>query len=291
MLVDMRGIGKTRRQMEERGAYDTVFIVGTGAEEGAWRPVIAAINHVLRRISPMRLRDGDCVLANCILAEHVHRRRMFHSPIYAQHSADPGKVETLKATIDQLDRTLKGAIRSWLMAAVNAGDVQLRPRFEKVLRQGQWGRMVFLTTNWDHSLPLFLGSLAASKEAGNGPLAFPIHGACWPDSLVPEGLPLPMLLPSETHHDPQNSTPELVSAFRTAGRIFLSLLQSAKHVCLYGLSLDPLDAQLSNLLRSALAGRSCPISIFNLASEEEHLVRRVRYLVEPSSTVQFEAVD
>jgi len=273
--------------MEVRDEFDTLFIVGTGAEAGAWRPVIGAINDVMR-LSP-RLGEDDRALANCALAELVHLRRTFHSPTYMQGAK--GKEREMRDLVDRMDCSLKQVIAHQLMSAVQRGEITLRPRFLEVIRQPRWGRVRFCTTNWDHSLPAFLATQGEHQEWDESPPAFPIHGACWPAALLPRNLTLPMLLPAETHCAPQNEEPALLGAFRIAGQILLEQLQQARRVCLYGLGLDPLDTQLANLLRIGLMGRPREVRIFNLVDQQDYLVRRVSHLLRGNGTVHFEAVE
>lgn len=270
--------------------YDTVHIVGTGAEEGAWLPVIAGINETLLAPGHSPLAPDDRDLANWVLAQHVHRRRTFHSPEFKVLSSKPGGRDHLEK-LDANDRELKAAISRHLVAAVKAKSLRLRERFMETALESRWERTMFLTTNWDHALFLFLADEQMRKigSAKDTPL-FPIHGACWPDGILAQDVPLPILLPSEAqidhHHDDVAR-----QFFKKSRGTTWQMIDKCKRLCLYGLSLDPLDAELAALISTGLSTANCEIWILNLKEEEARLRGRIERLLTRPLKIHFEATN
>jgi hypothetical protein len=271
--------------MDKSDLSETVFIVGAGAEVDPWEPVIAAINDALKPAPAVTDSTG----ASWWLAQHVYHRRAFHSD-YVSKKASEGKagemLASARARIDEIDRQLKQSINRHLLGACQDGRLTLQPQFLEIARQSSWGhRPRYLTTNWDPLLAAFVMSRRPGEEVTTGEVTM-IHGAC--DGLLPRKLEL--FLPTEVqpdiHHDPEAS--DYFS--RAIGSLWRAVAGAQQNLVLYGLSLDPHDAELCSKITLGLTETpsSCRIWIANLPKEEQRLRQRVQWLLPSGKNFQIE---
>ncbi len=120
--------------------WDTVFLVGTGAEEGAWPPITAAIQDVFPN-APVSTGNQDH--ANFFMAELIAVFRGIQAYQRVRR-------ETLPSEIPEKLRRLRIRIAERLEEAVSRGNIGLRPLFTQVVELPEWGTArALLTTNWD----------------------------------------------------------------------------------------------------------------------------------------------
>ncbi len=149
-------------------------MLGAGVSEGAWPPVIAAIEEIRTKIEPKGVPfDGDIESANLWLARWVYYRRQewefsksdraearrghpitdtefdeFHTHPYARWR-----------THEKVDLALKQAIARHLREAVYTNRLRVRDRFLKGLAHPRLDQLLLVTTNWDpearEALPQF----------------------------------------------------------------------------------------------------------------------------------------
>ena len=238
----------------------TVFLVGTGAEEGAWPAVTKAIEALFPRGQSAGVDGGweNFVMAKLVA---VHR---------AQHGS--GKFGAHGQT--DLQR-LKEEIVTSLRQAVAKGDLRLRPKFLKVAKDPDWGETVFLTTNWDTSIKNALPDADVRYIHGN----------------VSD--PATLYLPSDYAFDP--SHPESTrNDMLVAQHECIETLWEASTIVIYGLSLDPLDGELAAICATGFQAKVSgeeklnKIVIYDVPEKKQILTDRVRWLHPTPDTVEIE---
>jgi hypothetical protein len=243
----------------------TVFLVGTGAEEGAWPPVLKAIE-TLFPLGQAAGAGGEW--GNFVMAKLVAVNRAQHaSAKYGAH--------------DQRDlQRLRGEIATALRQAVDAGALRLRPKFLEVAQNPEWGETVFLTTNWDTSIKNALPSADVRY----------VHGSA--------SDPTTLYLPSDYAFDPSHAE-STRSGMLQAQHDCIETLWEASTIVIYGLSLDPLDGELAAIcatgFQEKVSGeeRLKKIVIYDVEAKKATLTDRVRWLHPAPDTVEieFRAVD
>jgi hypothetical protein len=224
-------------------------------------------------------RDGEA--ANFFFASFVHRRRHNASEV-ARFSLDASKarqtavLRRCAGVFRKRDLRLKEAIRRHLAAATAAEQMRLRPQFIEILSLKRFkGSCAFLTTNWDVLLENRMRAVGDTN-----PRVGHLHGCV-------EGNAGRLLLPSEGQREPYHTVEE-ADAIARAELSHWKVLNAAKTIIIYGLSLSPLDAELGLTLRMALDDpkqRPSRIIVMNLASEVDRIARRVRMLTEGTTCV------
>lgn len=228
---------------------NTVFVVGTGAVENAWVPVTRA----LQEIAP-NLPFTNADLANFWMAKLVALRRSAKAV-----SAKLRDNHNHLSYVEPAHQELRKAICTHLKHAQESGEIILRKSFRDTFRNSKWGEQKrILTTNWDQ---LIENSGLTQVEH--------IHGTIsdWTT----------LYLPSEYAFDSAHEDSTQQQMF-IAQDLAIRELWNTRKVCLFGLSLDPLDAELSLIIESGLHEHIDEINICNLKSEEQKLRDRVSLL-------------
>lgn len=216
---------------------DTVFLVGTGAVEGAWDPVLQAICDV----------DADAFgctksdLANFYMAKLV--------AVFRAIRASEAHGRPLTSPIPDQLRRLKMRISTRLKEATSSQALRLRPFFQEVVADPEWGSSkVFVTTNWDELI----------EHAFPNATVHHVHGSITdPDSLF---------LPSDFAFDCAHSS-DVRNKMLIAQRDCIEGLWNTRTVVIYGLSLDPLDSELAAVCATG----------FGRADNQERLEKIVIY--------------
>jgi hypothetical protein len=233
---------------------DTLFLVGTGAEIGAWTPITAAILDVAPE-APIEMGCPDH--ANFFMAELIAINRAIAATKQASNPHAPTPIP------DNI-RALRDRISVRLQEAAEKEDIQLRPFFKNVLRSAEWGdSKCVLTANWDTLI---------EKDFPDLPV-FHMHGCV----TEPTGL----YLPSDYAFDPAHSRDTQQSMFKAQDQA-INQLWNARTVCIYGLSLDPLDNELAAIVHTGLGkgnNTTEKIVLFNLEHEQKRITDRLRILL------------
>ena len=245
----------------------TVFLVGTGVEKGAWPPIARAIKDVsaTAQIDPNSNRVAD--ESAFWLAQHVLQFRLLYSPDFAARLAAQ-ELQNAQKEHARLDAALKQAIARHLDDAVKSGELKLRDRFRATFNDyAAWGPTIVFTSNWDRLLEVH-------RPDGSPTESFlRIHG----DTEDPAT----MLLPSEISGEPWRTQEHREHKGQVLGTIW-QRIGDANFLCIYGLSLDPLDAELAYMVRMGISEAKSlqEIIVFNLPQERERLLGRVRMLAD-----------
>lgn len=208
------------------------LIVGAGAVENGWNPVLRA----LREQFPMDLTaDG----ANTHLARAVYLLRW-----WSTDQTEHGK-KCFAETLNYFNKT-KATIVSELQLSQKTGEIRARAALSTILDKfivPNPGRFILLSTNWDHVVetavhkhldPHFRCSINTIH----------IHGSIDDQST--------MYFPTEVTKEPYRSPKEEIAIGTVHGTAWRTL-ETATKAIIYGLSLSPLDAELCQILACGFA--------------------------------------
>lgn len=184
---------------------------------------------------------------------------------------------TTNRSIEADDLRLRQSIAAHISMAATQGFFCLRRRVVPVLRNHEWGpSQLFLTTNWDRLLETDLAMTPKSVVH--------IHG----DIATPSGVYLPTETSTEMYR-PDEANDHIGQLTGTAVRI----LQGARRICIYGLSLSPLDAEVNVILGVGLEPRATPLPpvyVYNIKSDLDATVWRLRAALHPGAVVDIRPV-
>ena len=247
-------VGMARKSAPPR----SVLFVGAGAVEGAWTPVIEGLRDVYGRAFP-----SSNPVANALLARLVWELRWLHS---VRRSTRDKK---LRASIDRQLKTklaryrrVKSRISVQLRKAERQGAIKTRDALSGVIDQLVGSAHCVLTTNWDTTLESFLGANYKSC-----PPVIHLHGTAGDaDSLY---------LPSEITEEPYRHW-RTNRRFGGLAATAIKYIENCDRIVIYGLSFDPLDAELCAVV--ALAARKRVRKIVVVDLEPEVVADRLRAL-------------
>jgi hypothetical protein len=239
-----------------------VVIVGAGAVENAWVPIINAIKVVTQQTVDI---DG----ANCFFARLIYLLR-FYSKMPGDDAKSYLKISRENALI------LKNVICEEIKIAQSKEILKPRSEFRKILKKfafnDSWNSICLISTNWDtvidRDLDDFLNQIYGEKQTLK---CLHIHGSI--------ELPEHLYLPSETTQENYRSDTEHkkfgLNHFKT-----IQFLEQANQILIYGLSLDPLDAELTQIL-SGVGLKNDLREIIIVNPDYERIKNRVKVLLYP----------
>jgi len=211
--------------------YEKVcLITGAGAIENAWQPII-------RILEPDYKFDFDIDSCNCFLASLVYGLRavaLDESPTSKQH---------LELMLRDY-HLIKSELCRSLIFAEKQKEIFVREQFYQILDKFIFKKhikAVQITTNWDRVIDNAVNYYGHSTESGTiGRVeTFHLHGSI----LNPKTL----YLPSEIGKEPYRSKDESEQLVKNHSSVFHAVSKCNRTI-LYGISLDPLDAELSQIL-------------------------------------------
>jgi hypothetical protein len=248
----------------------TLFLLGAGAQENSWAPVIKAIKGLqFAEIGdPAKVTDSES--ATSFFATFVNYRRHLHlvARDRAVAAALQEKARDMEPKLAAAHRELKTRIATELRRAVEAGTIKLRPRFLSMLKEyRRKGSVAFLTTNWDPVLEKKL------RELSNGePSVGYLHGSIADPDL--------MLLPGEIVAERYRT----VADRRRMQKMFSiwKYIESSRRIVIYGHSISAIEAELRLMLCMGLSdappGR---IVIASLKEDAKDVRQRILPLMPP----------
>lgn len=222
----------------------TALFVGAGAVERAWDPIVAALQH----FSPVVINADQ---ASCMLTRSVFLSRFF---------ASCGGPEGVDVSYDVLEKQ-KERLAEELKSAEHEGLIRARRDIEWVVNHLLLPRSpVFyvVSTNWDYTVDNAIENLL-SAHSGTQTRVFHLHGSY----IEPATLYLPSEISSEPYREESHSQ-------KIGGRHvgLIEALSGLEHLVIYGLSLDPLDAELTQTLSTVIDSPSIKtIDILDLNPE------------------------
>lgn len=235
------------------------IIVGAGAVENAWEPVLDCFR-------PINGRETDADTANFLFAKSVCAMRLY--------SKSPKSVVQLEEEQETVNK-LKEVICYSLRLAQKKGTLKPRKEFEAIMKKFVFvnpaNMFGFVSTNWDTVIDIEANRLVKQRYKDiDSAKVFHIHGSIEAHQHI--------YLPSETSMENYRSDEEndKIGYAHFATHQFL---KEANVIILYGLSLDPLDAELSLLLNGALSNNETIREIIIVNPEYQKIRKRVKILL------------
>ena len=206
--------------------YTTTLLTGSGAVENSWKPIITAIS----KIYGFKNLDGDTV--NCLFASLVQELRRII------RSNSPGMQQYKKPYLQALE-----VIRNEISNQIKQSQInnELKPKvefyeiFEKFLLPDT-EVLTCVSTNWDSVIDTALKNLCTkNKPKLFGPIH--VHGHF--------NDPKHLYLPTEITEEPYRSEKE-IGEIEFYHLVTQKNMLASDRLVIYGLSLSPLDAELSS---------------------------------------------
>ena len=210
------------------------LIVGAGAVENSWKPIIRALQPLNNNLE----LDRDS--ANSMLSGIIHTMRYF-SHKEKIHSANIDKEASIYNSIRKL-------ICNEIEKSIITQELKVRPELENILRKyviELKGKILVVNTNWDDTIEKYINNYKPSNdfEFESQIIGMHIHGK-YTDYKT-------LYLPSEISHEKYRSAEE-VNHFSQINAETLVLLEKCNIAIIYGLSLDPMDAELTQIISMGL---------------------------------------
>ena len=249
------------------------FVFGAGAVENSWDPVIRAISNTYGIETN---RDG----ANFLMAKDIYLLRAFST--FAGRDHYPEYFPMIKSRIGKL----KQNIASELLRAQEDGEIKSRPTLKEIVDKfanENLDKIAIVSTNWDEVIDLAINKLFrwGKPNLTRNIECYHIHGSI----SNPEMLYLPSEITMENYRSKIEE-----NKFGNDHRFLTSLLKDNNKTILYGISLDPLDAELNVTLAG---GWQSPMNeeIIIINPDHEKVAGRVRLLLDPRTSTKITAYD
>lgn len=235
------------------------ILVGAGAVENAWEPILNCFR-------PINGNETDADTANFLFAKSICAMRLY--------SKSPKGALQLKEE-QELVKSMKDVICESLKLAQQKGILKPRKEFTTILDNfvlsNPTNLFGIVTTNWDTVIDAEADRWVKEKYHDiESAKVFHIHGSI----ATHEHL----YLPSETSMENYRSDAEN-DKIGLAHFGMYQFLKEANVIILYGLSLDPLDAELSLLLNGAFAGSKTIREVIIINPNYQLVRKRVKILL------------
>ncbi len=233
----------------------TTLINGAGAVENAWEPILESIKKVEKQI------------VNKDVANQYFAFMVYDAKFSSSESDDPSVI--LKNFSD-----FKSAIARSLQEGESNGNMRVRPEFNSIFDTfiPKSDCFIHINTNWDSVV-----DFAIAKIVGRPVKSIHIHG----ESKHPETLYLPSEVFFESYRNGKEKN-YLGQKHAQAAHC----IGASKKIIIYGLSIDPLDAELQVLFSRAVSEELKEIIIINLEEEHQKIAARLRMLLPPEFTIK-----
>jgi hypothetical protein len=244
------------------------FVFGAGAVENAWNPI-------LELLKPYFCIEPDIDIANSFLARIVYLQRWYnHEQIKKMMNT-----EQIQKFSDE-NRLFKKAICDILIKASELNYLKPRESFHNIMRKyfnSKWNDFYICSTNWDKVIDKEIEKYLDNES--DLPIkqytTEHIHGSIDDPSFL--------YLPSEVVLEPYRSEDDIgqlmVAHFRS-----IKTIESSSCVVIYGLSLSPLDAELTQILAAGFNSEKLR-EIHIIDPNHEYVKKRVLTLQKPSSKI------
>lgn len=208
------------------------ILVGAGAVENAWEPI-------LNMFRPINGYETDADTANFLFAKSICALRL-----YSKSSKGAKQLKEEQETV----RLMKEVICDSLRLAQKMGLLKPRKEFTAILNKFVLANpnnlFGFVSTNWDTVIDTEADRWVKEKYYDiDGAKVFHIHGSIEAHEHI--------YLPSETSAENYRGEEENYNVSHNHYSTY-QFLSEANSIILYGLSLNPLDAELSLLLNGTL---------------------------------------
>jgi hypothetical protein len=241
------------------------ILVGAGAVENAWEPILSMFR-------PINGHETDADTANFLFAKSICALRLY--------SKSPKGAKQLKEEQETVS-LMKEVIGDSLKLAQKKGILKPRKEFEAILNRfvlvNPSNLFGFVSTNWDTVIDAEADRWVKEKYYDiESAKVFHIHGSIEEHEHL--------YLPSETTMENYRSDEE---NYKLGYNHFATyqFLKQANTIILYGLSLDPLDAELSLLLNGALKQNKLLREIIIINPHYQIIRKRVKILLFPRTDI------
>lgn len=245
-----------------------VILVGAGAVENAWFPILNAFKILLGY-------EIDMDAANCLFARYVYLLR-FYSKLPNAQAIDNLKIETEQVNF------IKKIICEQIEQAQNLGIIRPRQEFKKILNEFIFNdvnnEFSLISTNWDTTIDNEADKIVQQVYLNvKSSKCFHIHGSI----EFPHKLYLPSEMSYENYRLNEENEKSGYNHFLT-----IRILEQANQIILYGLSLDPLDAELSQVLNGACSANNNLREIIIINPDYDKIRNRVKVLLPNNNNIK-----
>lgn len=241
------------------------ILVGAGAVENAWEPIL----NCFREING---DETDSDTANFLFAKSVCAMRL-----YSKSTKGSIQLQEEKETVSMM----KDIICDSLKLAQKKGELKPRKEFtailDKFVLSNPNNLFGFVSTNWDNVIDIVADRWVKENYLDiESAKVFHIHGCIEAHEHI--------YLPSETSMENYRSDDENhklgYDHFTT-----YQFMSEANVIILYGLSLDPLDAELSLLLSGAFTKGNSIKEVLIINPDYGKIRKRVKLLLYPRTDI------
>lgn len=243
-----------------------VIIFGAGAVENSWTPVLKAFKKVMDL-------DVDTDGANTLFASFIYLLRF-----YSKIPVEQARIH-LKGQIENTN-ILKDAICDEVKYAQKQSILKPRKEFREILQKFVFNdfnnKICLISTNWDTVIDNDVEDFSKQIKIEK-PKCIHIHGSV--------EYAKHMYLPSETTQENYRSDQENKN-FGRNHFITMNILEHVNQIILYGISLDPLDAELCQNLNGMFARNVGLKEIIIINPECKKIKSRVSALIFPKRDIK-----
>ena len=250
---------------------DIVYVFGAGSVQGAWDPVLRAVEKMVHHPVGHDVANWWFGLQGSFTHLIASWGRLRDEELEARFGkGDHNETRRRMARQDEQSRAemrdLKNAIADELRAAYAKGEIRVREELlEKIAVDAGNGRTAILTANWDLCLDKW-------PEGADEPVKIVhLHG----DISEPTGMLLPGERPEELFRTAEGNVRITDACWRA-----MIIFGFARRVYVVGLSLSPVDAAPGVALGMGLKSAQQPgeIVVVNRKCEMGRIVRQIRML-------------
>lgn len=238
----------------------TTLITGAGAVKNAWEPII----RLLSKYEDTRA-SFDEKLANSYFAQLIYRLRF--------HFSDKNKSDGYEQIFNQY-RLLKVAIPDYLDVAQQRKELKIRSQFGKVLDSfvlDSQSKLRVINMNWDTVVDKALNEYY-KKEIE----VIHLHGCITGRNLY---------FPSEIVREPYRSTDD-IEDYEYLHSDAINVIKESRRIILYGISLDPLDAELLTTIWAGISDNLEDIIIVSLSEDLSIISNRIKLVLGKKSNIR-----
>lgn len=238
-----------------------VLIVGAGAVENAWLPIYKSFQNVFQS----SIDDSDS-------ANFQFARLVFLLRFYSAKKNVESTINGLKILREKIAE-LKNEIAEQLNIAQQSQELKVRSYFETLLINFIFKndiKFAIISTNWDTVVNEAINEFAKKIEYGNTINTFHLHGSI----KKPNSLYLPSEITCENYRSVEED-----DEYGIIQGVLLTVLKKANQIILYGISLDPLDAELNQTIFASLKNEELE-EIIVINPEHKKVSNRVKLLLQ-----------
>ncbi len=246
------------------------ILVGAGAVENAWEPILSCFREI-------NGPETDADTANFLFAKSICAMRL-----YSKMSQGSSQLKEEQETVN----LIKEVICDVLNLAQKRGFIKPRKEFAAILDKFVFANnnlFGFVSTNWDTVIDSEVDRLVKEKYKDiDSAIVFHIHGSIEAHEHI--------YLPSETTMENYRSEEENLKLGYNHF-VTYEFLSQANTIILYGLSLDPLDAELSLLLNGVFSEHKSVTEVIIINPDYQKVRKRVKILLFRKSNITIRCFD